>query len=952
MINNKRYIIFIILSLLSIIPLQAQVVGKSLILNYPKQVYQADNQNWSVASNKDGSVFFANNEGLLEFDGSNWKLWKMPDNIGVRSVAVSGINKVFVGSYEEFGFWAKDKQGILKYTSLSDSLENINFHNDEIWRIIPFEGEIYFQSFNTIFIYNGQDIKRIKPTLTLVLLIKARDHLFVHQVSKGLCELKNDEVQLIPEGDKFSDDEVKLVLPLGESDFLIGTTSGILYKYDGTHIEKWHNQADKLLREADINVGAVVDSMIVVGTIVDGIFILNQEGKLIEHINTNNFLQNNTILSICPDDQGNFWLGLDRGIDYVVRDNPLDFYIDPSGNSMSVYTAALYDDYLWIGTNQGLLRYTFKESVGYTSPVMIEGTQGQVWDLKVFDNQLLCGHTNGTFIIKNNKAVKICDINGGYQLKKIYQENSEFLLQSTYSSLVVYEKKKNVWTFSHLIQGFLEPIPHFEIDNFGNLWAQHNSRGLYKIKLNKNLDSVLYINYFGKDQGFQNDRNIFVSQLEDRIVFSTTESIYTYDDLNDTIIPYKNLQDKLKEAYHTKRIIAVNDHLYWFTSNNECSLFKFSQDSIKRQFYYNLGRQSHFMLSTSPEIIQLKDKLHLICLDNGFALLDENRLSHRKDSLKLVFREIKASNNKGDFLFFNNSDNQLKTEIPYHFHNISITCSTPHKSLFPLYRFRMIGLDDQWSPWQSESKFFFTRTPPGNYTFESEFLSIQGEKSKIAKFNFTVLRPWYGSKLAITLYALSLLCLMVLFRIIFIHRLKKHTQKLKHREKEKREQEASIAEQNYMHLKNEKLQSEINLKSFQLANYTMTILRKNELLIDLKNEIIKQKEELGGRYPNYHYDRMIKIINKNIESEDDWRIFEDHFDQAHENFFKRLKSIYPALTPSDLRLCAYLRLNLASKEIAPLLNISVRGVEIRRYRLRQRLNLKTEDNLVEFLLTF
>jgi hypothetical protein len=203
MINFKSYIINIFLLIILFTPVLSQFTEKSLIINYPKQEYQADNQNWSVAINTQGFVFSANNEGLLEFDGSEWMLWKMPDNMGVRSVAVSSDDRIYVGSNEEFGYWARNDIGLLNYTSLSDSIEDINFHNDEIWRIIPFEGKIYFQSFNTIFIYDGQNIVRIKPLLTLVLLIEARNRLFIHQVNKGLCEIINDQIQLVPEGDKF-----------------------------------------------------------------------------------------------------------------------------------------------------------------------------------------------------------------------------------------------------------------------------------------------------------------------------------------------------------------------------------------------------------------------------------------------------------------------------------------------------------------------------------------------------------------------------------------------------------------------------------------------------------------------------------------------------------------------------------------------------------------------------
>jgi len=137
-----------------------------------------------------------------------------------------------------------------------------------------------------------------------------------------------------------------------------------------------------------------------------------------------------------------------------------------------------------------------------------------------------------------------------------------------------------------------------------------------------------------------------------------------------------------------------------------------------------------------------------------------------------------------------------------------------------------------------------------------------------------------------------------------------------------------------------------------LADATYSILKKNELLIGIKDELEKQRIALGNRYPNRYFDRINSLINKSIANDKDWQSFEVLFEQAHENFFKRLKSAYPDLTPSDLKLCAYLKLNLSSKEIAPLLNISLRGVEIRRYRLRKHLSLTSDENLVEFIMQF
>ena len=103
---------------------------------------------------------------------------------------------------------------------------------------------------------------------------------------------------------------------------------------------------------------------------------------------------------------------------------------------------------------------------------------------------------------------------------------------------------------------------------------------------------------------------------------------------------------------------------------------------------------------------------------------------------------------------------------------------------------------------------------------------------------------------------------------------------------------------------------------------------------------------------NTQVNRLIKSIDRDLASAEEWSQFEENFDQVHGNFITRLKEAYPKLTPQEIKFSAYLRMNLNSKEMANLLNISVRGVEIGRYRVRKKLELERKDNLSDFLIRF
>ncbi len=927
---------------------------KPFVINYTKSEYQADNQNWSSAADSAGIVYFGNHAGLLSFDGSNWELFHLPEESVVRSVAEGQNRKIYVGAYEEFGYFKTDERGQKHYISLSDSLDQNLFHNDEIWRIVLHQGKVYFQSFTSIFVYDGENVEPLNPQSAVVLLLKARKRLFIHMIGEGLFEIKDQSFEFIEGSGFLRNDEIKMMLPHGDNQFLVGAANNGLFIYDGESFMPWKISSARAIKEAEINCGIALDDGYAIGTIVKGIFILRKDGTLKYHLNTENSLQNNTVLSISKDHSGNLWVGLDRGIDYIDLNPPLDFYIDKSGELGSVYAAALYDGHLWIGTNRGLYKYQNNHNSKFSEPRMIDGTQGQVWSLDVFGNQLICGHNNGTFSVSPQGGLtRLSDINGGFHIKKVTFDNSEVLLQSTYSNLVIYEKTEgNQWVFSRTIEGFIEPVPVLELDHKGNIWASHLNEGVFRIQLNSRMDSAVNIRYYNNDNGFKNDREIQVSKIDGRIVFATGSKLYTYDDLNDTIVDYTQLNRQVGSFHSAHKITRGLDDNYWFVDKNKIALFRIKSGSISRLFNYNLYQQGLYMSSEYPEIISLNDSLHLICLDNGFAMYQKHNVD-MIESGEVVMRKIRVSSDKGEVKYLPLEVEKQPVSLPSNCRNLTFTYSTTRKYVHPIYRYKLKGLEEsRFSDWNNQSEVNFSRLPAGEYIFIVQSKNVYGKVSNTLTYPFEILPPWYATNVAFTIYAFLLLGMGWYFRYLFLRRLHKHKARLEKEEKEKRERERMMAHQQLMKVKNEKLQSELEHKNVELANHTMNVVNKNDLLMRIKSEIKNLKKELGPRFPNYHYRSLLKIIDQNISSEDEWKTFEAHFDEIHESFFKRLMNEYPDLTQSDLKLCAYLRMNLSTKEIAPLLNISIRGVEARRYRLRKRLNLDHDANLVEFLLQF
>ena len=168
----------------------------------------------------------------------------------------------------------------------------------------------------------------------------------------------------------------------------------------------------------------------------------------------------------------------------------------------------------------------------------------------------------------------------------------------------------------------------------------------------------------------------------------------------------------------------------------------------------------------------------------------------------------------------------------------------------------------------------------------------------------------------------------------------------KHKLLEKTKKETELRElensQKIIKLNNDKLRSDIEAKNKELASSTMNLIKKNEFLNTIKKELKNGDQKA--------ITNVIKIIDRDLNNTDDWKMFQEAFNNADKKFLKKLKTKHSSLTPNDLRLCAYLRLNLSSKEIAPLLNISTKSVEVKRYRLRKKLDLEHDKNLTNYIL--
>lgn len=925
----KKALIFLLFTF--IISLDCHSQFSPSITNYSIAEYHAGNQNWDLGRSDDGKVYVANNVGLLEYNGISWKLFQLPNQTTVRSVFAYN-DFIFTGSFEEFGYWKTNEYGELIYASLSNLIKSQIAPNEEIWQILSYKDKIIFRSFASIYIYDFKTLDRISSDSAIISLSLVDDDLLVSTLNNGIYKLVNKSLIHFFSNEIFKDTNIISIVK-EQNRYLIMTSLKGSYYLDSGKLTPTKYAFNDKIKQHQLNKFSILDNGdMILGTIKDGIYIVDSKGKIKFHINKENGLLNNTVLGQFLDNNNKLWLGLDNGIATVDLKNTNYFFNDISGKLGAVYDIVKYQGLLYIGTNTGLFYLDKSNKLQF-----IDGSQGQVWDLKIIDNYLFCGHNEGTFIVNKSEIKQISDFNGGWTIHKV-PEHENVYVQGTYAGLVKFQLRNGKWETKHLGKTTI-PSRFLVFENPYTAWVAHAYKGVYKVNFNKSYDTITKIISYA-EKGLDSEYNPRVYNLKNDIVFKTNYGWQKYEPMLDSIIPFDLLNDKFgKNTYiiseASMNAIVLKDEsgiIRFIYSNHPDEEIKINNSFIKNRYIIDYEHVS-----------KIDNSLYALNLNNGFILID----STTRDSVKIFKPKIESIriNDEAILLSTINSEGiELK-----HSESIDIELSSSHSENH-FFEYSIPSLSKEWFKVE-KSNLRLNNINYGLYDIVLRAKDDLNNTSEELLIKLDISPPWYKGTPGITLYALLIVGLIGLFYYLHQRKIRKEQRLIQikyQREQNKLLREKTLEnEKHIVIVKNESLQNEIKIKSKQLANNAMALVKKNEVLQDIKNELTSNKESFQDQYS---YKKLIKKLNNSIEHEDEWEVFEENFNQVHEEFFTKLKEQYPILTPKDLKVCAYIKMNLANKEIAPLMNISVRGVETHRYRLKKKLRLENDTLLADYLL--
>lgn len=896
--------------------LQAQEL-LPFVENFTKSEYHGDNQNWNITQGSDNAIYFANNHYFLRYNGVKWEKYTLPNKTIIRAVKAVK-DRIYCGSYKEFGYWQRIA-GKMKYFSLAadKNLFSGRSANEEIWKIFEKDGRIYFQSFNELFIYDHHGIEKMRFPFQISYCYLIENQIYVASVRNGIYIMRGKEF-IRKENWSAVNNDIIHNIEKHQGKLYVFTKANGVFVEENNQLVPWNNLLNsKLKSDAILTSKFVSNKILAVGTVQQGLYLVDLDDHSFKNINRQNAIKNNAVLSITQDKENDLWLGLDNGIAHVELNSSVNVFLDNTGVLGSVYAlSTMADGYLFV-TNHGVFVYKDKQ----LQPV--PNSQGQVWDVYRLNGHYLIGHNDGTFIYDGAQLKKVNNISGGWKFLKSDFDNAYF--QAHYSGIVCYQGTD--FSNPKPLAGLTKPIRNIVQNKPNELWAADNYRSLYRITYDNSF-TTKKIENISQQNGITNDFGVKLFSYKNEILFLIDKIWYSYN-----AITAKLEKDKVfNSAFpNISDIIPIDDE--HFLILNSGLLYVISQ--VNGEFVWELIPEKYYegkLILEDSRIYKSGDRIFLN-LDDGFLSYELHKSRLKSD--KVIIEG-----------FYQGSLITPETEVKYNqsveINVIAGNYGFNRKDLF----YRLNNAKDYIRI--RKGSLFLNNLHSGNQALEIYYFNGKNYVN-VASYRFSVNNPWYFSIWMVLVYILLISGSFYLYykwnKFRYMQKLQLKEEELRHQQKILELELKAENELNIQEYEKHILELEVQTKSSEVAGKSLSIAKQSEMIDNIR--LILQQEDDIDRLKS----EILKAIKINAVNKHEWEVFENNLSHIHQSFISGLSSKYPQLTSKDIKLCIYLKMNLSSKEIAPLMNISFRGVELHRYRLRKKLGLSPDENLYKFMLS-
>ncbi|MEN8201619.1 MAG: SpoIIE family protein phosphatase [Bacteroidota bacterium] len=782
--------------------------GVPIVTNYEHFITNGSEQNWCITQDHRGIIYVGNNnKGVLEYDGVEWRRIPVPRDPIIRSLVTGDNGVVYVGAVSEFGYLMPDKQGDMRYHSLSDTLNQEKYPFGDVWRSYFHQDKVYFCTYNFIFLYDiAKDIltKISTPEYTFFSFL-IDGVLYSSSYGKGLMRYEKGEFVMVKGGRFFKEKSITGLVPYDETSLLAGTFGNGVFLFDirngvidESFIEK---ELDAYFRTGNVtNIRRLEDSFVVSG--FNGVVILNRDGEASEIISEKENLIDKNVPNVYYNDRmehtSPLWIANYLGVSKLEPTNPFRVFTESSGIEDFVNDIILFNETLFIATFNGLY-YKSSDPTG-TRFIPLAGTEGTVIrHLMVFKPSrnrefLIASSEAKTYVIdpwKNLSELKELISNPPENLPEQEEYAGRFAVQDPDDQALFYTGRIHVvgveyyrgrWTEKSRIRELRDEILlNKVIDKYGFLWTS-SDKWVVRIDINEKNDPSR--KFFLRESGLPSDENnrVFLDPDTREVLIGTTNGFYRYNYYSDAMYcdtihnPILPPGENLVMAFYQD-----HDGDYWYSFENEelgWTELVARKKGTGLQIIHDKAFQR--LASTSTDVIYSSNEKE-VWFGKSDRLYHFNKSHVRNDSLPFHTLIRRVSLNT-DSLIFNGShySGQNRPQIKYRLNNVGFWWAAPffEQEEEILFSYKLEGFGETWSEWEGTPFKEFTNLPYGSYNLHVKARNVYGKESLPATYSFTILRPWYAHFLAYLIYILMAGVVIYVIIKLYTRRLKKENLRL------------------------------------------------------------------------------------------------------------------------------------------------------------------------------
>ena len=856
--------------------------GLPKIKAYTPSEYGAAARNVDIQQDHRGFMYFGNEEGVLEFDGTSWTLIPTTngsrptslclDDCTVREDPTRPLNRVYVGAVGEIGYLKPNPLGKMEYVSLVEKVPEKNRNFGVVWQTHAVKEGIAFQSNKSVFLYQGDSIRVFEPDSTagnfgFHYSFDVLDELWVREWEKGPHRLRNGVFEPVPGGEVLAGERVFGVFPRSTGDFLIHTTKLGFFIWDGEQFTPWQNEVSDYLLENDPYLGIPLpDDMYLFTTTKGGLTFMDREGRLVFQLGESEGLPSGACYGMFSDRAGNVWVTHEKGIHYIQLNSSFSFFDEKMGLGDYVTEYGYHNGNLYCGAVSGGYIRKWPAAGGKLGPDWKfdhdPAFQENTFHISSLKDALFYGTVTRLLLVRDQPeqvetimGVKSSDNRRIHHLRAIQGypnhilgigSDGLFLLENLNPGQSGQEKWRYRWSF----KAYKEVSDYLEQDRSGYFWANNPGGGVIRFKLSEKLDGLESKEIFTPETGFLgSSSNNKVVLLDSQAVFISDSGLFRFQSDQHRIIPDSNFNALLKENRAISSLVQQQDGSIWVWANDPAKT-RTESPPLLHQFIptdqgYDVRThhvrkiQSSFTEKVNLNIFPLPDGKVLFSTFKGFILYDPSIPADYDRPFRALIRQVDLTKPETTELYAGTSMDsqgvpsipeglQHDTPIPFASNSIRFTFSglffeDAEKTQFQYF---LEGYEKDWATtWTSKNQERYDNLPHGEYTFHVRAQNVHGKVSEEATYSFRILRPWYLTGVAI--FGYIVIAVVLIWGIVKLNtrRLRLQKENLEITVQERTEEIATQAQQ--LQEQNEKL---VELDQFKQGMTSM-------IVHDLKNPL-------------------------------------------------------------------------------------------------------------------